>query len=761
MRFISPLRACLAALVAISYPCAAQYYTAPAGERTAVKRLGAESILPGGRLITPLGRQHVTGARPFGIAVSPNGKRIATADGGIHRSSITVYARSGPSLRRQRLEAALERNPESAKSDGRSALIGIAFDGNNRIYVSEGDSGRVRLTNAGNGQRIRSYSLDQGEFRDSDSAGLALDSKRKRLYVVDRANSRMAVVDLGSGRVTHSIPVGPFPQQVSLSPDKRQAFVGSMGMAPDPLGSAENGERAPTPGRSDANGHGSNAVTVVDLADAEPRVVKRIRVGSPSDGGAEGASSPCGVLATEDSVYVSTGQNDGITVIDRATLAVSGEIPLRIPGLESLRGILPMGMAFDGSTKRLYVAEGGINALAVIDTERREVLGHLPVGWFPVDVQIHGGNLYVANAKGQGTGPNASREEAFPLRLMADFGDGTLSMIPLDKTGSLDAHTAQVMANNGFTKVEGSPTPIPEAIKHVVLIVKGNCSYDEVFGDIERAANGPVNGAPALARFGNLGFAQKERSGLITRGELKDLPITPNHRALAERFAFSDNFYRDSEADTAGLWHHLETHGISFHNFGGRPEPAGPGYNGNIPDHYRASQFIAGIEELYRKPGRELPPFVAVHLPSDGMAPPRAEDGYPYRASYVADNDIALGRVVEYLSRSPWWKSMAILIAEDSARGGVDHVDSHRSILLVASPYARRNYASHRNVGFPGLLKTAFRILGVPPLNLYDAAAADFSDCFTDAPDFRPYDSRLVRKELFDPDKAMEPFVRN
>lgn len=760
MRFISPLRACFAALVTFSYPCAAQHFTAPAGERTAVKRLGAESILPGGRLITPLGRQHVTGPGPYGIAVSPNGKRIATADGGIYRSSITVYVRSGPSLRRQRLEAAQERNQESAKNEGRKALIGIAFDGNNRIYVSEGDSGRVRLMNAGNGERIRSYSLNQGGIRESDSAGLALDSKRKRLYVVDRANARMAVVDLGSGRVTHSIPVGRLPQRISLSPDKRQAFVASMEMAPDPPGSAENRESAPAPDWSDANGPGSNIVTVVDLAETEPRVTKRIRVGPPSNGGVEGARGPCGVLATEDSVYVSTGRADGITVIDRATLAVAGEIPLRIPGLESLRGILPMGMAFDGSTKRLYVAEGGINALAVIDTERREVLGHLPVGWFPVDVQVHGGNLYVANAKGQGTGPNASREEAFPLRLMTDFGDGTLSMIPLDKTGPLDAHTAQVMANNGFTKVEDSATPIPEALKHVVLIIKGNRSYDEVFGDMERAANGPVNGAPALARFGNLGFAEKERSGLITRGELKDLPITPNHRALAERFAFSDNFYRDSEVDAVGLWHHLETHGVSFHNFGGSPG-ADSGYSGNVPDQYRASQFIAGIEELYRKPGRELPRLVAVHLPSDGMAPPRAEGGYPYRASYVADNDIALGKVVEYLSKSPWWKDMAILIAEDSARGGVDHVDSHRSILLVASPYARRNYASHRNVGLPGLLKTAFRILGVPPLNLYDAAAADLSDCFTGIPDFRPYESRLVKKELFDPDTAMERFVRN
>lgn len=873
MRHISLVPTIFAAIVALSLPCAAQYYTAPAGDRTAVKRLGAESILPGGRLITPLGRQHVTGAGPFGIAVSPNGKRIATADGGKDRYSVTVFTRSGPGLRRERFEAPRDKTPEGEKNDWRSVFLGIAFDGNNRLYISEGNSGRVRLINAVNGTLIRTYSLNQGEFRDSYSAGLALDHKRKRMYVVDQANFRMAIFDLGSGRLIHSVPVGRLPLQISLSPDKRQAFVTNMGMFQyQPIPGADRENAAATglpfpafgfpskeaeegvtrqtaqgevkvPGLGDPNVPESNSVTVVDLANGEPKAVKMIRVGLPFGGKVKGGSSPSGVLATADSVYVSTGHNDGITVIDRATLEVSGEIPLRIPGLESLRGIMPVGMAFDAAKKRLYVAEGGINALAVIDTAQRKVLGHLPVGWFPADVQIHEGNLYVANAKGQGTGPNATMQEALPVSFMADFRHGTISVIPIEETASLEAHTAQVLSNNGFTKVEDSPTPIPEAIRHVVLIIKENRTYDEVFGDIQQAANGPVNGAPALARFGNLGFAQQDRSGLVTRGDLKDLPITPNHRAMAERFAFSDNFYCDSEVSVDGhhwavgsypnvftettvmasgqknfrmpttalgrlqypgsnssvhpeeqleagaLWHHLETHGVSFRNFGEGFELAGiaqgkglkptgtgvvtnvpmpdplyrntsrvyPGYNTNIPDQFRAGQFIGEIEALYRKPGKELPRFLYIHLPNDHMATPRPEDGYPYRASFVADNDIALGRIVEYLSKSPWWKNMAILIAEDDAQGGVDHVDSHRSIMLVVSPYARRNYAAHRNVSFPGMLKTVFRSLGMPPLNLYDASAADLSDCFTDTPDFSPYELRMVKKELFDPDQAKEP----
>ena len=182
-----------------------------------------------------------------------------------------------------------------------------------------------------------------------------------------------------------------------------------------------------------------------------------------------------------------------------------------------------------------------------------------------------------------------------------------------------------------------------------------------------------------------------------------------------------------------------------------------PGYNMNIPDQYRATQFIAEIERLYLHPGKDLPRLIFIHLPNDHMAKARPEDGYPFEASYVADNDYALGRIVAFLSRTPWWKQMAILITEDDAQGGVDHIDSHRTVLLAVSPYARKNYVSRINSSFPGLLKTAFRILRIPPLNLYYATAADLSDCFTTEADFAPYEVRPVQSELFDPAAARDP----
>ena len=182
-----------------------------------------------------------------------------------------------------------------------------------------------------------------------------------------------------------------------------------------------------------------------------------------------------------------------------------------------------------------------------------------------------------------------------------------------------------------------------------------------------------------------------------------------------------------------------------------------PNYNMNVPDQFRASQFIKEIDELYVKPGQPLPRLLFIHLPNDHTASPRPDDGYPFSASFVADNDFALGRIVEYLSHSAWWPKMAIFVTEDDAQGGVDHIDAHRTIFLALSPYAKRNYVSHVNSSFPGLLKTVLRLLRLPPLNLFDATAADLADCFQAAPDLEPYKARMVPAEVFEPEKAKGP----
>ena len=177
----------------------------------------------------------------------------------------------------------------------------------------------------------------------------------------------------------------------------------------------------------------------------------------------------------------------------------------------------------------------------------------------------------------------------------------------------------------------------------------------------------------------------------------------------------------------------------------------------NIPDQYRAAAFIAEVDKLYRGPGATLPQLVFIHLPQDHTEDPRPADGYPTRAAFVADNDYALGRIVEYLSHSPWWNEMAIFVTEDDANGGVDHVDAHRTMLLAIGPYAKPGCVAHRNANFAGMLKTVFRILGMPPLNLFDAASTSVDECLAAQPDFRPYDALPPNRDVFDPAKVREP----
>jgi hypothetical protein len=417
--------------------------------------------------------------------------------------------------------------------------------------------------------------------------------------------------------------------------------------------------------------------------------------------------------------------------------------------------------------------------------------------------------VFVANAKGHGTGPNATAAER-----LANGRHGTVSRFRLPARQELAGLTASVMANNGF----GAPVlkAEPPPVEHVVIIVKENRTYDEVFGDL------PGAGEPSLARWG-----QK---------------VTPNHHAIATRWSSSDNFYADSEVSVDGhhwlvgsypnawtestlmaayggqksfrlptaapgrllfagsdssvhpeeqleagaLWHHLERNGVSFLNFGEGFELAGvnegegleptgarlftnvpmpdplyrntsrryPGFNTNIPDQYRASQFIAEITERFAAGKAALPRLLFIHLPNDHTAKPRAAAGYPVEASYVADNDLALGRILEFLSHSEWWPRMAVLITEDDSQSGVDHVDSHRTVMMAAGPYARRGYTSHVNTSFPGLLQTAFWLLRMPPLNLYDGTSAGLADCFTPEADPAAYDALPVDSAIFDPAKV-------
>jgi len=246
-------------------------------------------------------------------------------------------------------------------------------------------------------------------------------------------------------------------------------------------------------------------------------------------------------------------------------------------------------------------------------------------------------------------------------------------------------------------------------------------------------------------------------------------------------------------AERGGLWEALERKNVSFYNFGEANETAHnreewndtatggghavmvpmqkalwkntshnyAGFNCNIPDQFRMEQFESEFTKLWLKGKKPMPSLITMQVPNDHTADPRPKDGYPYHESYVADNDLAVGRILHFLSRTPYWKNMLVIVTEDDPQGGVDHIDAHRSILMMAGPYVKRNYTSNTHANFGSILKVIYNVLDIPYVNQYDATASLLTDFFTDKPNFKPYNLVYPSKEIFNPTNAMKRYNRD
>jgi YVTN family beta-propeller protein len=664
-------------------------------------RNAGASVLPGGRVAAPAGDLYFTGPDPFGLALSPSGKLLATASAGLDESATVVMERgAGGRWESAQLSArSLDRLSAFGLWDWRGVSRGLVFSGEREIFVSEGASGRISLIDWNSG-RVRSIDLNR-DATGSFAGDLAFDAASGLLYTADQANSRIAVIESRSRQVIAwaSLPGAPFA--LALGPDGRKLYAATTGE--------------------------SGALAVVDVADpSAPKLEASIDTQS---------DNPSAVIAANGCIFVANADTDSITVIDAATNRVQAQIPIRIPGLEALRGVQPAGMAYYAPSALLFVAEAGINAVGVIDVSGRRVLGHVPAGWFPTRVAMDRDKVVAESAKGQG--PNAPYGSA-------DWLQGELSTFPIPKPAELASDTALVMEANGFTPRPAAPRALPDAVRYVVLIARDGRTYDETMGDIPSASNGPAMGLPALAHFGMRGYVDGRKQRL----SIKDVAVTPNLHAIAARWTFGDNFYADGPEWQDAL-EYLAHRGESVEAFGMRQRA-----DTGIRDVDRASQFIREVQSRYIGGGVDLPRLLFVRLPNDSMAPARPEAGYPYQESYVADNDLALGRIVEFLSGTKWWERMAVFVTENDTRGGVDHIDARRTVFLCAGPWCKRDYVTHANTGFPSLLKTVFGLLHAPPMTLQDAAASGLADCFASKPDPAPYRALPVDKRIFDPSAA-------
>lgn len=865
--------------------------TAPAAERTTSVEPTGVTVIPNGRLIQPYGNTVRVAPHPYGLALSPDGTFAVTANSGTRPFSISVLS----GLQDGRID--IRQIPEGPDNDEgilEAVFMGLAITPDNKyVYVAGGTANKIFKFEVETGNKVDSIDCRQPTVSARPTNGyigdLALSPDGATLYAVDQIGFQMLIVDTKSNAITSRVPTGRYPFGIGLSPDGQTAYVANVGVFEyrelaftDPtrtgipkadypafgynseaMRSGYENDGLIIPGLGDPNVPESFSVWKIDLGN-NPQVSGKVKtgflVGEVVDGiPAVGGASPNSIVATENYVFVSNGNNDCISVVDFNSESVVKQIFLKPdPRVSTFRGAIPFGLALAPDQQRLYVAASGLNAVAVIDVPTLEVIGYIPVGWFPSKLAVtpDGRQLIVANAKGFGSGPNGGRDyEVGPEgTYIGSLMKGSVTIMDIPEDAQLRALTQQVIdhnfhfapADNAAVAARGDhPIPLYSGasatpIKYIVFISKENRTYDEVFGQIDGG-----NGDPTLARYGlNQSFTNRLGTDSVQRAD-----IMINHLALAKRFAISDNFYVDSDHSADGhrwlvntypnewvetsvaasyggkrrrqagstapgnlalvgatgaiypedyneagsIWDHFDRHDISFFNFGFGMELAPafsdstmkytgvkyvvnfpvPGplydhsssqyatYNMAIPDQFRADQFIREFEEKWLGEGKTMPQVLTIILPNDHGAGDRPHAGYPFRESYMADNDLALGRIVEFLSQTPYWENMAIFVTEDDSQDGVDHVDAHRSLLMVYSPYAKKDHVGHQHYSFGSIFKTFWHILGVPYLNQYDAGATDLSDLFTTEPDFTPYQAFPVEPRVFDPQKALDPFDEN
>jgi DNA-binding beta-propeller fold protein YncE len=856
------------------------------------------SVLPSGRLLTPAGDLIRITNDPFGMAISPNGKKAVTLHNGVfsvinletlHTTRVPGYDNT---INSPLTHEPLAGNTLAINSKENNALpsvlpegsfLGVAFAADSKtVYLSGGDNGAVIVYDIEKFQRIDSITLNGKigglDFGDSFTSDLLLNESNNELLILDRGNFRLVRYDLTNKKITASIPAGRQPFGLAISADKKMAFVANVGMYSYPLVTGMTNENYNSmmiphhpygdntkaaiegteiegkkiPGVGSPSSPEAMSVFTIDLSTNQ--VVDKFKTGLQVGEMVEGAevvggASPNSIAVGKQFIYVTNATNDNIAVIDYKNHKIIGHIPIKVDKrIDQFRGLLPFGITLSKDEKTLYVALLGFNAVAVIDVASQLTKGLIPAGWGPSRVQLSKDEkeIYIISCRGLGAGPNGGAGFIEPPQgtYIGDIQLGSFQRVTMPTPSQLSAYTLQTISNTFVsTQVADDPkNPLPalpglheSPIKYVVYITKENRTYDEVFGQLKNA-----NGDSTLARFGvNCAYMLPDS----LREKFKNVKVTPNHHKAAKQFAFSDNFYCDSDAsihghhwmvgvipnewvetnssvsktaklfskapgrrfpgstgsmdpedygEIGGMWEALERKKINFYNFGEANETAHvreewmdtatgaghgvmvpmqkalftrtshnyAGFNMNIPDQFRMNQFESEFTKMWIKGKQPMPSLIAMQVPNDHGAGIRPEDGYNYPHSFVADNDLAVGRILHFLSRTKYWKNMLVIITEDDPQGGEDHIDAHRSILMMAGPYVKKGYVSHTHANFGSILKTIYNILGVPYVNQYDVTASLLQDFFTDKPDFTPYTLEKHDERVFDVEKAMKKYNR-
>jgi len=708
-------------------------------------------LLPNGWRLAPAGKHLPLSTLPLNIVVSPDGRYALITTNGLTKPALTV------------VDIASWKVKSTLTID--AAWYGLAFspDGT-KIYSAGAAQNNVQefsFASDGTLTRARTFALP-AQNGDTFAGGLSVSRDGRTLYATRVFAMTLSAIDLTSGQVVRTVPLPAEPYTSAVSPDGLLVFVSLWGGSRVQVYQAD-----------------SLSLYAELTTDEHPNAMTFSNDGRR--------------------LFVACANNAAVWSFDTLALAPIEQIAVTMsPDAPPATTPNALSLSPDGNT--LIVANADMNAVAVIDVSnasRAFVSGFIPTGWYPTGAVFtrDGRNILVLSGKGLASAANPTNG-ALEKRLV-----GAVSIVPTPDRVALAEYTRKVAAvtpYNDNIRLTPANAPVGVAIprsvggsspiKHVFYIIRENRTYDQILGDVAQG-----NGDPKLTLFGNDVTPNAHaiaQSFVLFDNFYVDADVSYNGHAfstaayvtdfiektwqtfyagrgglyLSEGGGFLRNPFGNISASARGyIWDVARQSGVSVRSYGefvahasrsatgevtavatvpglsGIVAPSYAGWDLDITDARRADAWLAEFRQF--EANGALPQLSIIRLPNDHTAGTRP--GSPTPRAMVADNDIALGRIVETISNSAYWKDSALFVVEDDAQSGPDHVDSHRSVLLVASPFAKRGFVDHTLYSTSSVLRTIELILGLTPMSQYDAAAAPLYNAFTGTPNIATY-QRLV-----------------
>ncbi len=733
------------------------------------RQANGATLLPNGWRIAPAGRHIQVGDLPLNMATSADGRFLVITNNGWTRPTLTVF------------------DTKNEQVTGRvtvdNAWLGLAWSPDGTHLYSAGAAENTiydfmwtngSLKEAGRISIGPPERRTGGEFLNAGFiGGLAIAPNGQTLYAVQVFGQAVSAIDLQSGKETKKVSLAAEPYTALMSPDGRTVFVSLWGGGKVLMFAAD---------------------TLQSLGE--------IAVGP----------HPNAMLLSKDGgrLFVACANTNAVWVVDLASKTAKEQISVALYPNAPV-GTTPNSLSLSPDGAKMLVANADNNTVAVVDVTTAgasKVLGWVPVGWYPTTVSFSrdGSRFFVLNGKGLTSEPNPRGPQPGGVQLPGQYTGnmlpGALSVVAMPDATALEAFTRRVLELTPYkdaTRLAPAGAPIdspiprrvgaPTPIKYVFYVIRENRTYDQVFGDIARGNGDPsltlfgeeiTPNAHALAReftqFDNF-YVDAEVSydghafsmgAYATDVAEKLWPTNYGSRGtpyLSEGgFNIRDQYGNFSAPPLGYLWDFAKRANVSVRSYGefaswrrrggevradvpgleGLVHPAYPPFDLGVPDQQRADIWLEEFRQFDRD--GNLPRLSIIRLGNDhtnGTTP-----GSPTPRAMVADNDLALGRVVEAITHSRYWKESAIFVLEDDAQNGPDHVDAHRSVLLAISPFSRKRSLDSTLYTTCSVLRTMELILGLPPMSQYDAAATPMYAAFQGTSDVAPFAHRPARVPL-------------